>query len=37
MQFSLKKKSILFVLVIAVILSCVAVFVGYRIYSDTMD
>ena len=37
MKFSLKKKSILFVLVIAVILSCVAVFVGYRIYSDTMD
>ena len=37
MKFSLKKKSILFVLVIAVVLSCVAVFVGYRVYSDTMD
>ena len=37
MKFSLKKKSILFVLVIAVILSCVAVFIGYRVYSDTMD
>ena len=37
MKFSLKKKSILFVLVIALVLSCVAVFIGYRIYSDTMD
>ena len=37
MKFSLKKKSILFVLVIAVILSSVAVFIGYRIYSNTMD
>ena len=37
MKFSLKKKSILFVLVIAVVLSCVAVFVGYQVYSDTMD
>ena len=37
MKFSLKKKSILFVLVIAAILSCVAVFIGYRVYSDTMD
>ena len=37
MKFSLKKKSILFVLLIAWILSCVAVFIGYRIYADTMD
>ena len=37
MKFYLKKKSILFVLVIAVILSSVAVFIGYRIYSNTMD
>ena len=37
MKFSLMKKSVLFVLVIAVSLSCVGVFIGYRIYANTMD
>lgn len=37
MKFSLKKKSILYVLVIALVLSSVAVFIGYQVYSNTMD
>lgn len=36
-KFSLKAKSILFVILIGLVLSCTAIYISYRVYANTMD